>query len=180
MAYPASLDGSGWTEYRDLVLLVSEPTQTAYRQFTTEFGGSVFVYADIPSGAFVLNVHSGRLKGSGQALEAEPLRQMIEGDLYSPLSREKIAANLEKLLGRTFVFSQESRRCEFVVTRAERMDNADRIVFESRPGDLSEYLGGLAEPERSFLLVFCSGRQPDEPNEPFPGYIILCLTAAEQ
>lgn len=176
MAYPASLAGEGWTEFYDLQLLVSEPTQRAFNQFISQFGGSVFVYADVASGAFVLNVHSGRLKATRQALEAEPLRQMLEGDLYATQSREIIDANLAKLVGREFVFSQGKTRSRFVVSQAARMDHAERAPYDASPGEISLFLGGLQQPERSFMMILCSGRQPDEPQTPFPGYFVLGLT----
>lgn len=179
MAYPASLDGDGWTEFYDLELLVSEPTQQAYTRFISQFGGSVFVYADLPSGAFVLNVHSGRLKATRQALEAEPLRQMLEGELYSPYNRETINANLAKLVGREFVFAQGTTRTHFVVSQAARMGHAERAPYDASPGDISLFLGGLQQPERSFVMILCSGRQPDEPQTAFPGYFVLGLTAVE-
>lgn len=176
MAYPASLDGEGWTEFYDLELLVSEPTQQAFTQFISQFGGSVFVYADLASGSFVLNVHSGRLKATRQALEAEPLRQMLEGELYATESRETITANLAKLVGREFVFSQGEARSRFVVSQAARMGHAERAPYDASPGEISLFLGGLQQPERSFMMILCSGRQPDEPQTPFPGYFVLGLT----
>ena len=159
MAYPASLDGEGWTEFYDLELLVSEPTQQAFTQFISQFGGSVFVYADLASGSFVLNVHSGRLKATRQALEAEPLRQMLEGELYATESRETINANLAKLVGREFVFSQGEARSRFVVSRA-RMGHAERAPI-CQPG---EQRSGGRRP-----APLCDLRRRCEPQTP-PGY----------
>lgn len=176
LAYPSDLDGEGWVEFDNIGLLISEETQQNFQQFITQFGGKVFVYADLPSGSFVLNVHSGSLRGSGEGLEAEPLRQMIEGKLHNAWPLETVEANLAKLVGRPFLISQGEHTAEFVVSQAARMGYADREVYKDYPGQLSLFLGGLQEPERSFLLIFCSGQQDGEPKETFPGYYVLGLT----
>ena len=96
----------------------------------------------------VLNVHSGRLKATRQALEAEPLRQMLEGEPYATESRETINANLAKLVGREFVFRRARHAC-FVVSQAARMGHAERAPYDASPRDQLSSAGYSSPSARS-------------------------------
>jgi hypothetical protein len=136
------------------------------------------VYGDAPSGSFVLNVHDGTLRGSGRALEAEPLRRLIEGDLYAPYSLDVIESNLTLLLGRQWVLAQNGLEVPFRLVKAARMNAADVAFYRDQASQLSAFIGGIADPRRSFMMFLCSGHQPGEPSGAFVGRYVLLLELA--
>lgn len=175
IAYPADLEGDGWVTFEGLEILVADLRGIQYRRFVTEYDGQVFVYPEAASGRFVLNVHDGTLLRTGRVLEAEPLRRMIEGPLHNPLPLAEIEARLARLIGREFRFTQGETTARFRVVKARRMGATDVQRYRNRAGYLSEFVGGLSDPHRSFLMLFCSGRQPGEQGGTFAGRYVLVL-----
>ncbi len=178
IAYPASLDTDELLRFDGLRILPADFDGTNYRRFVTEYAGQVFVHGDI-SGAFVLCVHDGTLRSSGRALEAEALRRLIEGDLHAPYPLQVIEANLQRLIGREWILAQNGIEVRFRLVRAVRMDASDVAAYRDRASELSTVIGGIADPARSFLMFFCSGRQPGEPSGTFVGRYVLLLELAE-
>jgi hypothetical protein len=179
IAYPASLDGDALTRFDDLEILVADIRGAQYQRFVTEYGGNVFVYPDTASGSLVLNVHDGVVIGTGRVLEAEPLRQLIEGNLHAPRPLAEIEARLERLLGREFTFTQGGVTARFRLVRARRMGAADVAYYQDKASRLSEYVAPFPDPQRAFILFFCSGRQPGEPAQTFAGRYVLVLELAD-
>ncbi len=175
IAYPADYDGDALTRFEGLTILPVDFDGTNYRRFVTDYSQYVFVYGDALSGSFVLNVHDGTLRGSGRALEAEPLRQLIEGDLYAPYTLDVIEENLARLIGREWVLAQNGLEARFRLIRAARMNADDVAFYQNQAMMLSAFVGGIPEPRRSFLMFFCSGGQPDEPSGTFVGRYVLLL-----
>ena len=175
IAYPAALDGDAMTRFDDLEILVADLYGIQYRRFATEYGGNVFVYLDAASGSFVLNVHDGVVTRTGRVLEAEPLRQLIEGNLRSPRPLPEIEARLERLTGREFQFSQSGVTARFRLVRTHRMGADEVAAYRNRANRLGEVVAPFPDPSRAFIMFFCSGRQPGEPNEPFPGRYVFVL-----
>ncbi len=175
IAYPAALDGDAMTRFEDLEILVADLYGVQYRRFTTEYGGNVFVYLDAASGSFVLNVHDGVVTRTGRVLEAEPLRQLIEGNLRAARPLPEIEARLERLIGREFQFSQAAVTARFRLVRARRMGAADVAAYQNRANRLGEFVAPFPDPTRAFIMFFCSGRQPGEPNTAFPGRYVFVL-----
>lgn len=179
MAYPADLEGEALTRFDDLEILVADVRGAQYRRFVSEYGGKVFVYPDNASGSFVLNVHDGVVVRTGRVLEAEPLRQLIEGNLHAPRPLAEIEARLERLVGRAFLFSQGDVTARFRLARARRMGAADVAYYQDKASRLSEFVAPFPDPRRAFILFFCSGRQPGEPAETFAGRYVLVLELEE-
>ena len=175
MAYPASLDDRSMTHMNRLNILLADLGGTQYQRFSTKLGGSVYVYPETASGSFVMSAHSGVVAGSGRVLEAEPLRRLIEGDLHAARPLPEIEARLAQLTGRTFTFSQGEATARFRLVRARRMSAADVAEYRHKAGHLSEFVAPVADPGRSFLLFFCSGRQSGEPQQTFAGRYVLVL-----
>jgi hypothetical protein len=175
MAYPASLDDRSMTHYNSLSILVADSAGTQYQKFSTKFGGSVYVYSEMATGSFVLSAHSGVMAGSGRALEAEPLRQLIEGNIHAARPMAEIEARLERLIGREFTFSQGDATARFRLVRARRMGAATVAEYRHKAGRLSEFVAPVADPGRSFILFFCSGRQSGEPQQTYAGRYLLVL-----
>jgi len=177
MSYPAALQGDETVTYGALEVLVADRNGSAYRRFVTEYDHQVYVYPETAAGTFVLSVHDGTLRLPGRALEAEPLRRLIEGPLYRTYSLETIEANLAALIGRSFRFENDGRAASFTLTQARRM-SADAVAdFLYRPMELSLFMEPLDAPERSFLMLICSGRQPGEPWRTFAGRYVFVLEA---
>ncbi len=179
IVYPASLEGDAQTRFDGLEILVANISGSRYRRFVTEYGGTVFVYPDTASGSFVLNVHDGVVIRTGRVLEAEPLRQLIEGNLHTPYPLPEIEARLQRLLGREFVFTQAGVSARFRLVRARRMSAADVAQYQDKADRLSEYVAPFPDPRRALILFFCSGRQPGEPAETFAGRYVLVLELAD-
>lgn len=179
LAYPASFDGADVTRFDDLLILPVDHNGTNYRRFVTEYGGKVFTYPDALSGSVVLSVHDGTLRGSGRILEAEPLRRLIEGDLYAPYALDVIEANLARLMGREWVLVQNGVEARFRLIKAKRMNAADVAFFHDKAALVSAFIGGIPDPGRSLIMFFCSGRQPGEPSGTFVGRYVLLLELTE-
>jgi len=179
LVYPASFDAADMTRFDDLLILPVDHNGTNYRRFVTEYGGKVFTYSDALSGSVVLSVHDGTLRGSGRILEAEPLRRLIEGDLYAPYALDVIEVNLERLVGREWVLVQNGAEARFSLINAKRMNAADVAFFHDKAALLSAFIGGIPDPERSLIMFFCSGRQPGEPSGTFVGRYVLLLELTE-
>ncbi len=179
LAYPASFDGADMTRFDDLLILPVDHNGTNYRRFGTEYGGKVFTYPDALSGSVVLSVHDGTLRGSGRVLEAEPLRRLIEGDLYAPYDVEVIETNLRRLLGREWVLEQNGIQARFRLVSAKRMNATDVAFFHDKAALVSAFIGGIPDPGRSVIMFFCSGRQPGEPSGTFVGRYVLLLELTE-
>ncbi|MFO7697400.1 MAG: hypothetical protein R6X16_09615 [Anaerolineae bacterium] len=175
LSYPASFDGPEWVRFVDLEVLMVDSTGESYLRFISEFDRQLYAYPETASGTFVLSVHDGTLSASGRELEAEPLRRLLEGSLNNPASLETIQANLTNLIGLTIEFAQQDRVGRFTVVQAKRMSANDVAEYQFKPMELSTFMDPIAHPETSFLLLFCSGRQPDEPRRPFPGRYVLVL-----
>jgi hypothetical protein len=175
LEYPASLDTGGTERFDGLRVLMADHSGANYQRFTSEYDHQVFVHADLPSGSFVLSVHDGTLRLSGRELEAEPLRRLIEGKLRDADPLEEIEARLAALVGRELVLHQGALTARFVIAEARRMSAEDVAAYSERAAELSLYMGPLARPEASFLMLFCSGRQPGEPRRTFPGRYLLVL-----
>jgi hypothetical protein len=177
LAYPASWEGDRHT-VADIDLLVSDAEGRSMAVFSA-IGSwlgehKVFVYPDTASGRPVLSIHDGTY--SGVPLEAEPLRQLIEGGFHSPFAEDKIAENLDRLEGERFTLAQGDAVAEFEVVDGVRMDAETTVAYRDRPGDISTLLAPLERPEDSFLILMCSTRQPDEPDEIFPARFVLALS----
>ncbi|MFO7695865.1 MAG: hypothetical protein R6X16_01730 [Anaerolineae bacterium] len=179
IAYPAAYDSDAMTRFDGLTILPVDFDGTNYRRFVTDYSHYVFIYGDALSGSSVLSVHDGTLRGSGRALEAEPLRQLIEGNLYAPYSLDVIRANLARLMGREWVLAQNGLEARFRLVKAARMNAGDVAFYQNQAAMLSTFVGGIPEPRRSFLMFFCSGRQPGEPSETFAGRYVLLLELVE-
>ncbi|MHB1318019.1 MAG: hypothetical protein ACYCYF_05295 [Anaerolineae bacterium] len=175
IAYPADYDSEALTRFDGLTILPVDFDGANYRRFVTDYNHYVFVYGDAPSGSFVLNVHDGTLRGSGRALEAEPLRRLIEGDLYAPYALDVIQANLARLVGREWMLAQNGLEVRFRLIKAARMNADDVAFYQDQAMMLSSFIGGMPDPRRSFLMFFCSGRQPGEPSGTFVGRYVLLL-----
>lgn len=175
IVYPINFDRMEMAKFENLQILLPDKTGENEKIFLSQYGGKVFIYSDIPSGTFVLNLHDGRLLSNLKPLEAEPLRELIEGNLRYPYSKEVIETNLEKIIGFPFSISQKGQTARFVITQAKRMNAEDVKEFLHRPQELSLFLDSIERPENSFLLMACSGRQPGEPNETFPGRFVFVL-----
>lgn len=175
IVYPKDFTGTEKVAFKNLDILIPDASGEKERIFHSQFGGNVFVYSDIPSGTIVLNLHDAHLRSTGQPLEAEPLRELIEGNLRNPYPEEQIETNLEKIIGFPFLISQKGQTSKFVITQAKRMNAEEVKEFENKPQELSLFLEPIKNPENSFLLLTCSGRQPDEPNEIFPGRFVFIL-----
>ncbi len=163
------------TRFDSLDILVADLAGTQYQIFSTKYGGSVYVYPEMASGSFVLSAHSGIVAGSGRVLEAEPLRQLIEGNIHATRPMAEIEARLERLMGREFAFTQGNVTARFRLVRARRMGAADVTAYQHKAGRLSEFVAPITDPGRSFILFFCSGRQPGEPQQTYTGRYVLVL-----
>jgi len=176
--YPQDFRQSQTVVFKDIKILVSDPAGSNYQVFENQPGDKAFVYSDIPSGTFILNLHDGWLMRFGVAqdpLEAEPLRKLIEGDLRNAYPLETIEANLTKIIGFPFLVSQKNQSAQFVITQAKRLDATLTQEFGEIKSGVSLALEPIQNPENSFILMICSGRQPNEPNETFPGRYLFVL-----
>jgi hypothetical protein len=135
----------------------------------------VFAYPDTPANTFVLAVHDGTVAASGRELEAEPLRHFVEGSRHNPYALETIGEKLAALVGMRIEFEQHERSAQFAVVQAKRMSANDVSEYLYKPMELSTFMDPIASAETSFLLLFCSARQPDEPQRPFPGRFVLVV-----
>ncbi len=180
LRYPKALDSEEQVVVEGIDLLVSDSDGTNLAVFSN-IGSwlgqhKIFVYPDTASGRPVLSVHDGTY--AGVVLEAEPLRQLIEGSFRSPYAVDAIAENLKGLEGRRFVLEQDGAAAEFEVVEGVRMDADTTLAFRERPGELSTLLDPLPNPQDSFLILICSTRQPNEPDEIFPARFVLALQLA--
>lgn len=177
LTYPSSWDGDRHT-VADIDLLVSDPEGESLALFDaigTWLGEhKIFVYPDTTSGRPVLSIHDGTY--SGVPLEAEPLRLLIEGSFHNPYPADKIEERLIRLRGERFTLEQDGNVAEFEVVDGVRMDAATTVAFRDRPGDISTLVEPLERPEDTFLVLICSTRQADEPQEIFPARIVLALS----
>jgi hypothetical protein len=180
ISYPEDFEGKRFVNFNNLQILVSDNTGNNYETFISQFGNRVFVYHDSPSGTFVLNLHDGWLLRNHTLLEAEPLRRLIEGELRNSYPQDVIDDNLKKIIGHPFFFSQNGHASRFTVAQAKRMDSQETQAFLYNPEELSRTLNPITNPENSFLLLICSGRQPNEPNEDFPGRFVFVLQYSPQ
>jgi hypothetical protein len=104
---------------------------------------------------------------------------LIEGSLYAPYSLDVIQANLARLMGREWVLAQSGLEARFRLVKAARMNAGDVAFYQNQAAMLSSFVGGIPEPRRSFLMFFCSGRQPGEPSGTFAGRYVLLLELVE-
>jgi len=178
LAYPVSFDSDQWVRFRDLEVLMADQLGENYRRFITEYDHQLYAYPETLSGTFVLSIHDGTLS-SGRELEAEPLRQLIEGPLHSTYDLDTIQENLDRLLGTEFAFERAGKVARFEVVQALRMSANDVAEYQYRAMELSLTMDPIASPGTSLLVLFCSGRQPDEPRRPFPGRYVLVLEEIE-
>jgi hypothetical protein len=175
LSYPASLDGNYTVRYDDLQVLAADANGASYQRFVTEFDRQVYVYPELAAGTFVLSVHDGTMPATGRELESEPLRRMLEGDLHSSDSADLINERLADLVGLTVEISAEAGVARFRVAQARRMSANDVADYLYRPMELSLFMEPIPNPETSFLMLICSGRQPDEPQRSFPGRYVFVL-----
>jgi len=175
MRYQLAGEEGNWARFDSLEVLVADSRGHSYQRFVSEYNRQVYIYPELAQGTFVFSVHDGTLRASGRELEAEPLRRELEGPLHSTFDLATIEANLQALLGRPFEFQQGDRIARFAVVQARRMSADDVLAYQHRAMELSRFMDPLAQPERSFLWLMCSGRQPDEPREAFPGRFVLVL-----
>lgn len=177
ISYPRDLDGDGRVTVTGVDILVSDEAGTSLATFSNigSWLGThkVFVYPDTVSGRPIVSVHNGTY--AGVPLEAEPLRRMLEGPVFSPHAAEIVQENLARLVGARFALEQGDAAAEFEVTQAIRMDAATTADFSTRAGELSTLLEPLEEPEHTFLWLMCSTRQPGEPDVIFPARFVLAL-----
>lgn len=176
--YPQNFRQDQTVIFRGVKILVSDQTGSNYQVFENQPGNKAFVHSDIPSGTFILNLHDGWLLQFGIAqepLEAEPLRKLIEGDLRNTYPIETIEANLARIIGFPFLVRQKSQSAQFVITQAKRLDATLTQEFREIESAVSLALEPISNPENSFILMICSGRQPNEPNEDFTGRYLFVL-----
>ncbi|MHB0857142.1 MAG: hypothetical protein ACYC5M_06175 [Anaerolineae bacterium] len=175
--YPSDLDRQNHHDLPGVDVLVSDGEGKSIALFYAigQWGGvpKIFVYPDTLSGMPVLSIHDGTYRQ--QPMEAEPLRAMLEGNLYSTYPLETIQENLVRVRGAVFAFTQGDVRSEFVVKQAIRMDAITTESYRYRAGELSGLFDSIENPAESILILICSGRQPDEPNEHFPGRFVFLL-----
>ena len=174
LAYPISFESDEWVRFSDLEVLMADQWGESYRRFITEYDHQLYAYPEMVAGTFVLSIHDGTLT-SGRELEAEPLRQLIEGPLHNPYDLETIEANLTRLLGSEIVFAGADVETRFRVVQARRMSANDVAEYQYRATELSRFMAPIESPDESFLVLICSGRQPDEPQRPFPGRYVLVV-----
>jgi len=177
LRYPRSLDAPGQVVVEGIEILVSDADGANLKAFSN-IGAwlgqhKIFVYPDTASGRPVLSIHDGTY--AGVPLEAEPLRQLIEGSFRAPYSLEDIAENLRRLQGQRFELQQGEAVAVFEVIDGVRMDAETTLAFRERPGELSTLLQPFPRPEDTLLILICSTRQPDEPEEIFPARYVLAL-----
>lgn len=179
ISYPKTFDGEEQVVISDVSLLVSDEggrSLAVFQDIGSWLGThKVFVYPDTAAGVPVVSVHNGAY--AGVPLEAEPLRSLIEGPLFSPFPLDKVEENLAKLVGATFVLEQGGISRRFEVVQAIRMDAVTTDEFLYRPGEISSLLEPVVEPGETFLWLMCSARQPGEPGDVFAGRFLLALQA---
>ncbi|MHB1318092.1 MAG: hypothetical protein ACYCYF_05665 [Anaerolineae bacterium] len=175
LAYPVSFTGEEWVRFSNLEVLMADSRGETYRRFITEFNQQLYAYPETASNTFVLSVHDGTLSATGRELEAEPLRRLIEGSLHSPYDLATIAENLATLIGSRIEIGSADKVARFTVVQARRMSANDVAEYQYRPMELSLFMGPVSSPDTSFLVLICSGRQPDEPQRPFPGRFVFVL-----
>lgn len=156
-------------------MLAAEDGGGAYDAFVRRPSGQAYVYLDLLTGMPVLNVHVGTLRLTGRELPAEALRRLIEGDLYQPYPLARIEGNLQRLVGSEIRLVQGETAARFIVVAAKRISAQELVAIQDSPGEMSGLLDGVPRPDGSLLLHICSGRQPGEPDEPFPGRYLLLL-----
>jgi hypothetical protein len=177
MRYPRTWDGGDEVVVEGIDLLVSDGDGSSLAYFSN-IGAwlgdhKIFVYPDTASGRPVLSIHDGTY--AGVVLEAEPLRQLIEGSFRNPYPLETIHENLALLAGLRIVLEQRGVVAEFEVVEAVRMDADTTLAYRERPGELSTLLAPLPRADDSFLILICSTRQPNEPEEIFPARFVLAV-----
>ncbi len=181
LAYPTDWERADWLMLEQVGILLSDATGESLRIFddigSWRPGHRIFVYADGPTGVPILSIHDGYW--ARQPLEAEPLRALIEGTVASPYALATIEANLERLRGHPVVFGQGDQEARFVVRRAVRMDAETTSAYLSRPAYLSERFPDGEVTSDTLIVMICSARQPNEPNETFPARFLLLLGLEE-
>ena len=177
IAYPTDWDRADWLTLEQVGILLSDATGESLRIFddigSWRPGHRIFVYADGPTGVPILSIHDGYW--ARQPLEAEPLRALIEGTVASPYAIATIEASLERLQGHPLVFGQGDQEARLVVRRAVRMDAETTSAYLYRPAYLSERFPDGEVTSDTLIVMICSARQPNEPNETFPARFLLLL-----
>ena len=177
MSYPTDWERANWLMLENVGILLSDVTGESLRVFddigSWRPGHRIFVYADTPTGVPILSIHDGYW--SRQPLEAEPLRAMIEGAVGAPFALSSIQANLERLRGHPMLFGQAEREARFTVRNAVRMDANTTSAYLYRPAHLSELFPEGEVTGDTLMILICSTRQPDEPDEVFPARFLILL-----
>ncbi len=173
LTYPEDFERKEMITFDNVQILFAD--EDGKNTFYSQYKKTALLYPDYPSETFVMSLHSAWYLPENIPLEAEPLRVLIEGNLYHPHPQEIIEANLEKIIGHPFFISQDEQTSNFVITQAKRLDAQEANEFLNRSDEVSLNLDPIENPENSFILMTCSGRQPDEPNEIFPGRYLFVL-----
>lgn len=164
IAYPGNFEGTEKVEFENLQIFVSNESGGDFKTLS-EFGSEnkVMVYQDIPNKTLILNLRGGHHLLNNEPKEAEPLRELIEGNKVLPYPEEKIKPNLKKIIGLPFFISQKGQISRFVITQAKRINAEETRKIFDKPEDLSLFLKPIENPQNSFLLLICSSRQLTEP-----------------
>lgn len=175
--YPTDWDQSNWLTLDGVDILLSDATGANLHLFN-DIGSwapdhKIFVYADRLTGVPILSIHDGYW--ARRPLEAEPLRELIEGGVRSPFALSVIEANLERLRGHPLVFGQGGTEARFVVRNALRMDAETTNAYLYKPGQVSELFPEGEVTRDTLIVLICSTRQPDEPDETFPARFLILL-----
>jgi hypothetical protein len=177
MSYPTDWARSDWLTLEGVDILISDATGANLRLFN-DIGSwvpdhKIFVYADGLTGVPILSIHDGYW--SRRPLEAEPLRELIEGSVQSPYDLATIEANLGQLRGHPVVFAQGESEATFLVRDALRMDAETTNAYLYKPGRLSELFPEGQVTRETLIVLICSARQPSEPDETFPARFLILL-----
>ncbi|MGC9361034.1 MAG: hypothetical protein ACP5G7_11800 [Anaerolineae bacterium] len=177
ISYPTDWARSDWLTLEGVDILVSDATGANLRLFN-DIGSwvpdhKIFVYADGLTGVPILSIHDGYW--SRRPLEAEPLRELIEGSVRSPYDLATIKANLERLQGHPVTFGQGGSEATFLVRDALRMDAETTNAYLYKPGRVSELFPEGQVTQETLIVLICSARQPDEPDETFPARFLILL-----
>jgi len=180
ISYPTNWDRSDWLTLNGVDILISGASGANLRVFN-DIGSwvpdhKIFVYADGLTGVPILSIHDGYW--AHQALEAEPLRELIEGSVRTPYDLATIEANLERLRGYPVIFAQGDSEARFVVRDALRLDAETTNAYLYKPGRVSELFPDGQVTRDTLLVLICSARQPGESNETFPARFLILLEYA--
>ncbi len=180
MIYPTDWARSDWLTLEGVDILISDATGANLRLFN-DIGSwvpdhKIFVYADGLTGVPVLSIHDGYW--SRRPLEAEPLRELIEGSVRSPYDLATIEANLERLQGHPVTFAQGGSQATFLVRDALRMDAETTNAYLYKPGRVSELFSEGQVTQETLIVLICSAGQPNEPDETFPARFLILLAYA--